>query len=80
MTLPVPRRLFGKPSRYSDNDEVARRKARAISKIGKAYQEGGAYDDTNPKPAEKVFDAAKDYDMLKRVRSLNNTRLPKKGR
>jgi hypothetical protein len=65
MTAPIrfPR------GRFTDNDEVGRTKARNVQKLGKSYEEGSAYSDIDETSttAEKL-NAAKDYDMLSRIR------------
>lgn len=60
MTIPV--RLRGK-GYYTDNDEPERRRAHGIDQLKKSYAEGGAYNEFGPKP-----DAAKDYDLLNRMK------------
>lgn len=59
-TLPPPK--FKGPRRYTDNDEGARARNRAIQQIAKGYEGGGAQSDFDPRPAEEAFDAAKDYE------------------
>lgn len=67
MTMPVK---FRRPKRvYTDNDEVARGRARGIDQLRKSYAAGGYYNDIDSQPPPDD-QAQKDYDVMARVRKF----------